>query len=142
VRLPLIRQVLILAGLAFLPAIGQALYYRGVVSWQQPPVDAAQVNLAQAKSWGDAVLWLDARSAQQFAAGHVPGALQLNEDDWNALLPQVLAAWSPERKLVVYCSQQSCNASHEIAERLRNEAGLKNVYVLQGGWEEWLRKGR
>ena len=128
-------------GLAFLPAIGQALYYRSDPAWQQPPADSAQVNVAQAKSWGAAVLWIDARPDEQFARAHVPGALQLNEDDWTALLPKVLAAWSPERKLIVYCSRQTCNASHAVAERLRHEVALENVYVLQGGWEEWEKSG-
>ena len=48
-RAILIRQVLWLMGLAFLPAIGQALYYRGNAAWEQPPVDAAQVTVGQAK---------------------------------------------------------------------------------------------
>lgn len=133
----LIRQVLWLIGLAFLPAIGQALYYRGNSAWQQPPEDSAPVTLAQTKSWGPAVLWIDARLDEQFASDHIPGAMQLNEDAWSDLLPKVLAAWSPERKLVVYCSRKTCNASHDVAERLRKEAGFKNVFVLQGGWEEW-----
>jgi rhodanese-related sulfurtransferase len=142
VRLSLARQVLLLLGFAFLPAIGQAVYYRNAASWQQPPADPAPVSAAQAKEWGGAVLWIDARPEEQFASGHVPGAMLLNEDNWNSLLPPVLAAWSPERKLVVYCSRQSCNASHAVAERLREEAGLKNVYVLPGGWEEWQKGGR
>ena len=96
-RAILIRQVVWLVGLAFLPAIGQALYYRGNAAWQQPPADAAQVTVAQAKNWDTAVLWIDARPDEQFASAHVPGAMQLNEDDWTKLLPKVLAAWSPER---------------------------------------------
>lgn len=133
----LVRQVLFLLGLAFLPAIGQALYYRGEASWHQPPVDAATVSVAEAKRWGEAVLWIDARNEEAFAKAHVPGAMRLDEDDWTALLPAVLAAWSPERKVVVYCGRETCNLSHEIAERLRHEVQLKNVYVLQGGWEAW-----
>lgn len=136
-RLALVRQLLLLIGLASLPAIGQAMYYRGRVSWEQRPADSAPVSLAQAKAWGDTVLWVDARPDEQFARGHVPGAIQLNEDRWNELLRGMLTAWSPERKVVVYCSRKSCNASHEVAERLRKEAGLTNVYVLSGGWEEW-----
>lgn len=137
-----VRQVLFLLGLAFLPAIGQAIYYRGTVSWHQPPVDSATVTVAEAKAWGATVLWVDARAEEPFAKAHVSGALRLDEDDWNVLLPTVLAAWSPERKVVVYCSRQTCNASHDIAERLRNEVGLKNIYVLQGGWEEWEKSDR
>ena len=136
----LVRQVLFLLGLAFLPAIGQALYYRGTASWQQPPVDSATVSVAVAKGWGAAVLWVDARGEEAFAKGHVPGAMHLDEDEWDTLLPALLAAWSPERKVVVYCSRETCNASHAVAERLRHEVQLKNVYVLQGGWEEWEKK--
>ena len=138
----IVRQVLFLLGIAFLPAIGQAIYYRDAVSWHQPPADSATVSLAEAKGWGAAVLWIDARNEEQFAKAHVPGAVRLEEDDWNALLPAVLAEWSPERKLVVYCSRETCNASHAVAERLRHEVELKNVYVLQGGWEEWEKSGR
>ncbi len=138
----LVRQVLFLLGIAFLPAIGQAIYYRGTASWQQPPVDSALVSVAEAKRWGTAVLWLDARDDAEFSKAHVPGAVRLDEDDWNTLLPAVLAAWSPARKVVVYCSRVTCNASHAVAERLRHEVELKNVYVLQGGWEEWKKNSR
>jgi rhodanese-related sulfurtransferase len=137
VRPSLVRQILLLLGLAFLPAIGQAIYYRNVASWHQPPVDAGLVSVAQAKGWGDTVLWVDARPEEDFARGHIPGAMLLNEDEWDAQLRTFLTAWSPERKIVVYCSAQSCNASHAVAERLRNEAGLKDVHVLEGGWEGW-----
>jgi rhodanese-related sulfurtransferase len=137
VRPSLVRQILLLLGLALLPAIGQAIYYRNVASWHQPPVDAGLVSVAQAKGWGDTVLWVDARPEEDFARGHIPGAMLLNEDEWDAQLRTFLTAWSPERKIVVYCSAQSCNASHAVAERLRNEAGLKDVHVLEGGWEGW-----
>jgi 3-mercaptopyruvate sulfurtransferase SseA len=63
----------------------------------------------------------------------------LNEDGWNELLPQFLEQWSPEKRVVVYCSAQSCNAAVEVARRLREEAGLNNIFVLQGGWEEWVK---
>jgi len=127
----------LLIGLAFLPAIGQAIYYRENVSWNEPPTDSAPVSLAVAQSWGEGVLWLDARPEADYARRHIPGALPLNEDSWDEHLRMMLTAWSPERKLVVYCSRQTCNASHEVAERLRKEVGLSNVYVLEGGWEEW-----
>ncbi|HEY3664319.1 MAG TPA: rhodanese-like domain-containing protein [Chthoniobacterales bacterium] len=136
-RPSLVRQVLLLLGLAFLPAIGQAIYFRNAASWQHPPVDSGLVSLEKAKSWGGAVIWVDARPEADFERAHIPGALLLNEDDWNAQLRTFLTAWSPERKVVVYCSALSCSASHAVAERLRNEAELKNIYVLEGGWEAW-----
>ena len=91
---------------------------------------------------------MDARPDEECARDHVPGAVSLNEDHWNELLPQFLPKWSPEKTVVVYCSAQSCNAALEVAKRLRDEAQLKDnegkncVFVLKGGWEEWLKKNR
>jgi rhodanese-related sulfurtransferase len=78
----------------------------------------------QARAWAENAMWVDARPDDEFARDHVPGALSLNEDRWNELLPQFLAVWSPEKKIVVYCSSLSCNASREVARRLRKEAQL------------------
>jgi rhodanese-related sulfurtransferase len=137
VRVSLVRQIAFLLALAFVPAIGQALWYRGRVSWQTPVRSANQVSVAEAESWKAGALWIDARPDAQFAQAHIPNALPLNEDRWNELLPAVLSAWSPEKKIVVYCSSQSCGSSREVARRLREEDGLRNVFVLEGGWEEW-----
>ena len=129
-----------LVALAFAPAIGQAIYFRDKVSWQSPIPPSESVTVAQAQAWGANAIWADARPDEEFARDHVPGAISLNEDRWNELLPQFLATWSPEKKVVVYCSSQGCNASREVARKLRTEAQLKDVFVLQGGWEEWLKR--
>jgi rhodanese-related sulfurtransferase len=142
VKSSLSRQVLLVAALALLPGLGQAIYFRDKVSWQSPVPASEMVTVAQARAWSGNAIWVDARPDNEFARDHVPGALSLNEDRWNELLPQFLAAWSQEKKVVVYCSSQSCNASREVARRLRNEAQLKNVFVLEGGWEEWHRTNR
>ena len=136
----LFSQALLLLALAFLPALGEALYLREEVSWDAPPVANDEVTIQDALAWGESLLWVDARPDAQFETEHIPGALSLNEDRWNELLPQVLTTWAPEKRIVVYCSSQSCAASHEVARRLREEAGLKNVFVLHGGWEAWQKK--
>ena len=100
------------------------------------------VTVEQARGLGDTVIWVDARPDEEFASDHVPGAILLNEDRWNELLPQFLAVWSPSKKVVVYCSSLSCNASRDVAQRLRKEAQLSDVFVLEGGWEAWLKKNR
>jgi rhodanese-related sulfurtransferase len=142
VKSSLVRQVLIVAALALVPGLGQAIYFRDRVSWQSPVPASEMVTVAQARVWGGSAIWVDARPDNEFARDHVPGALSLNEDRWSELLPQFLTVWSPEKKVVVYCSSVSCNASREVARRLRNEAQLKNVFVLEGGWEEWRRTNR
>lgn len=129
------RQILLLLSLAALPGLSQALYFRDRVSWRSPVPASELVNVTQAEALGVNALWIDARPDEQFAHGHFPNALQLNEDRWNELLPGVLAAWSPEKKVVVYCGAEECGSSRAVAQRLREEAQLKNVFVLEGGWE-------
>jgi rhodanese-related sulfurtransferase len=140
VRSSLIRQILILAALALAPGVGEAIYFRDKISWQSAILSSELVTVDRARTWGDNAIWVDARPDDEFARDHVPGALSLNEDRWNELLPQFLAVWSPEKKVIVYCSSLSCNASREVARRLRKEAQLPDVFVLKGGWEAWLKK--
>lgn len=141
-KLSLTRQALVLVALSLLPAAGEAIYFRGKISWRSAIPPSELVTVAQARAWGENVIWVDARPDEEFARDHVSGALSLNEDRWNELLPQFLAAWSPGKKVVVYCSAESCDLAREVAERLRKEAQISDVFVLEGGWEAWLKKIR
>jgi rhodanese-related sulfurtransferase len=142
VKASAVRQALLLIALAFVPAIGEAIYFRNKVSWQSRDLASEMVDLDRAQSWGASAMWVDARPDNEFEQDHVPGAIPLNEDRWNELLPAFLGQWSPDKKIIVYCSSQSCNASREVAKRLRDEAQLKDVFVLEGGWEGWLKSKR
>jgi rhodanese-related sulfurtransferase len=141
-KLSLTRQALVLAAISLVPAVGETVYFRGKISWQSPIPPSELVSVDQARTWGENVIWVDARPDAEFARDHVPGALSLNEDRWNELLPQFVAAWSPGKKVVVYCSAESCDLAREAAERLRKEAQIPDVFVLEGGWEAWLKKNR
>jgi rhodanese-related sulfurtransferase len=134
-----IAQALLLVILAMVPSLGEGFYLRGKISWSSRIPASEIVDLALVRSWGKDVMWVDARPDDQYVEDHIPGAIALNEDRWNELLPQFLSQWSPDRKVVVYCSTKSCNLAGDVARRLREEAQLKNVYVLEGGWEEWVK---
>jgi rhodanese-related sulfurtransferase len=56
------------------------------------------------------------------------------------LMDRLMDHWDADRKIVVYCSSLSCQTSHDVARRLREEATLSNVFVLQGGWEAWKKE--
>ncbi len=132
-----LRQALALLALAMLPAIATGLWHPRRPAWQSD-----EVTLAAATAWGGSVLWVDARPDADFQRGHIPGAIQLNEDRWDDLLEDFLNHWDPGRKVVVYCSSLSCATSHDVARRLREQAGIPNVFVLQGGWESWVNAHR
>ena len=132
-----LRQVTLILLLALLPAIASGVWHPRRPAWQSD-----EVTLPAALSWGDAVLWVDARPDADFTRAHIPGAVPLNEDHWDALLPALIDQWDPTRKVVVYCSSLSCQTSREVARRLRDQVNLPNVFVLQGGWEAWQKHSR
>jgi rhodanese-related sulfurtransferase len=140
VKLGAIAQAFVLVIVAAIPAIGEGIVFRHKISWQSRIPASEIVDLDLVRSWGPSVIWVDARPDNEYQQDHIPNAMSLNEDRWNELLPQFLAQWSPDKKVVVYCSTKSCNLAGDVARRLREEAQLKNVYVLEGGWEEWLKK--
>lgn len=136
-----IGQAFVLIALACLPAIGEGFYFRDKVSWESSIPASELVTVDQANAWGEGAVWIDARPDDEFAREHVPGAFSLNEDHWNELFPAFQEHWSPEKKIVVYCSAESCSLARDVAKRLREEAQLPNdIRVLQGGWEEWKKK--
>jgi rhodanese-related sulfurtransferase len=138
----LLRQSAVLVALALLPAALQALYLREKIPWQSRVAESDFVEVDTARAWGASVIWVDARPTDEFERDHVPGAVSLNEDRWGEGLSQFLATqWSPEKKIVVYCSAASCNLAEDVARRLRGEAKLPNeIRILKGGWEAWLAK--
>ena len=137
-----LRQSALLLALALLPAAVQALYLRERIPWQSRVAESDLVEVETARAWGANVIWVDARPVDEFERDHVPGAVSLNEDRWSEALPQFLANdWSPEKKIVVYCSAASCNLAEDVARRLRAEAKLPNdIRILKGGWEAWREK--
>ena len=86
----LVRQSVLILGLALLPAAGEALYLRDRVLWHSRVAESDTVAVDLARNWGSSVIWVDARPDAEFERDHVPGAILLNEDRWNELLAQFL----------------------------------------------------
>jgi rhodanese-related sulfurtransferase len=138
----LLRQGALLLVLALLPGAVQAVFLRGSIPWQSRVAESDLVTVDAAQGWGARVLWVDARPSEEFERDHIPDAVSLNEDRWGEALPEFLAKhWSPDKKIVVYCSAASCNLAEDVARRLRDEAKLPNeIFILKGGWEAWQEK--
>ena len=91
------------------------------------------------------VIWVDARTRAMFSKAHVPGALLLSEheaDFQELLLPVATVIQDAQEKLVVvYCDGKKCEASHEVAEKIRGfHPDPARVKVLHGGWAAWSGK--
>ena len=130
-----LRQLALVLALALLPALVSGAWQ---LQWRkQEPLAPGEVRLATARMWGDQVQWVDARSRAKYERTHIPGALLLNEDEWDKLVGPFLDAWDADKTLVVYCDGGSCEASQAVAERIRTELKIGGVFVLKGGWAAW-----
>ena len=78
---------------------------------------------------------LDVRPPEEYAAGHVPGAVNvpLNE------LEQYLEALSPDQEIVAYCRGPHCVLAFDAVAQLR-EKGLP-ARRLEDGYPEWKTAG-
>jgi len=96
-----------------------------------------EIALAVARAHRGPLLWIDARSDAEFARDHIPEALALDPARWETGIRAVLRAWQPGTRVIVYCRAAGCGTSRNVADRLRRDYGLTDVWVLRGGWEAW-----
>ena len=134
-----VRQALWILLVALVPAVLASAFHPKRPAWSEDVLQPGEERLATVQSWGDSVLWVDARPRKEFDAEHVPNAVLLNLEEWDQLFPAFLDRWQPNQKVVVYCSSLECHMSQEVADRLKRNS-VEPVYVLKGGGEAWKSK--
>jgi ArsR family transcriptional regulator len=84
---------------------------------------------------GGNVVVLDVRPADEYALGHVPGAINIPFRELEERMDEL----SAERQIVTYCRGPYCVVTFETVRRLR-ERGYR-VRRLQGSFPEWQASG-
>ena len=124
-----------------LAAIGTHFLHPRAPVWfeQKEPLRPDEVTPGMvAEKWRGEVLWVDARSRTAYVAGHVRGALLINEQEADQLLFEHFEVLQDNRKpIVVYCDEKGCQASRRIAAYLRERLSGMDIYVLRGRCQEW-----
>jgi len=97
------------------------------------------ISLAQAKELFDKdVIFVDARGDEYFDEGHILNAW--NSGFFMELIFNLDSLQTREDPVVLYCSDDDCGSSEELAYDLYNE-GFTTLYVFKGGWLEWTEAG-
>lgn len=97
--------------------------------------DCSDVYASQQAGEVDYVL-VDVRGEAAFAAGHVPGAINIPH---RLMTAEFMAGYPRDTLFVVYCAGPHCNGVHRAAVRL---AGLGfAVKEMLGGVTGWLDEG-
>lgn len=78
------------------------------------------------------VVIVDVRAAEDYEKGHVPGAINIPESQWNN--PQGL---SRDKQNIIYCYTITCHLAAKAALKFA-EAGYP-VMEMEGGWQVWMK---
>lgn len=122
-------------GTAQTNAVSARLRARGLQTMDRAAVEALT---REARYLQGLALILDARNAQQYRAGHVPGALQFDHYRAEQHLATVIPACLAAEVVVVYCEGGDCEDSEFAAVMLR-DAGIPNerLFIYEGGLADW-----
>jgi len=108
---------------------------RGLSGGEDAPEPVSREDLAARIAEGSVTV-LDVRPADEFAAGHIPGALNTTLAEIERIVPTL----DPAAEIVAYCRGPYCVYAHQAVAALRKH-GL-NARRLEGGLPEWREDGR
>jgi rhodanese-related sulfurtransferase len=105
---------------------------------------AADPASIEPKALGARIAWADrslvvrgGRTPEEFAAGHVPGAINIPHTELAARVAELEG--SRDRDLVVYCRT---GARAATALGVLEKSGFKRLYHLQGDYTRWNEEKR
>lgn len=107
---------------------------RGLSGGVDAPEPVSRANLALRIAAGSVTV-LDVRPVDEYAAGHIPGAINATLADLERILPSL----DPDTEIVAYCRGPYCVYAHQAVAALRRQ-GL-NARRLDGGLPEWREDG-
>jgi rhodanese-related sulfurtransferase len=77
---------------------------------------------------------VDVRAAEDFAKGHIPGAVNLPKDQWSSL-----KGLRKDKMNVLYCYSQVCHLAATAAVEFTGKG--YPIMELDGGWRWWKDDG-
>jgi rhodanese-related sulfurtransferase/DNA-binding transcriptional ArsR family regulator len=114
---------------------GVELARRALLEHEDAPVVAVGRAELLARARAGTLLILDVRPAEEFAAGHIPGARSLPVDELADRLDEV----PEDAEVVAYCRGEFCVMSHDAVQLLRRHG--RRAAVLSEGMLEWRAAG-
>jgi rhodanese-related sulfurtransferase len=100
--------------------------------------EIAREELASLIATGGPLVVVDALGPISYAAAHIPTAVNITPDRVDALAPRRIP--DLDTAVVVYCANEDCESSVEVARRLV-ELGYRDVRHYAGGKRDWTEAG-
>jgi phage shock protein E len=102
------------------------------------PASIEPKELGARIAWADrSLVVLDVRTPEEFAAGHLPGAINIPHTEMAARVAELEG--SRDSDIVVYCRTGARSAT---ALGVLGKSGFKRLYHLQGDYTRWTEEKR
>jgi rhodanese-related sulfurtransferase len=114
----------------------------GTASVQQAYVGSFIPKISERKvsrHLNSGTVFIDARYARDFEAGHLEGALSVPVDANDVKRETAMAQVAKDARIVVYCQSAGCKFAEKVAIEFMRD-GFSNVSIFKGGWREWAAK--
>lgn len=85
---------------------------------------------------------IDARREEDYKKAHIPGAINLFALAEPNEKFEIIMSLPVGKKYVIYCDGGNCDLSHQLANEFLTSFGFTNVYIYEGGWEEWIKNNQ
>jgi rhodanese-related sulfurtransferase len=105
-----------------------------------PPMTVREISMQRAMALyrAEKALFADARDANAYDRGHIKGALNLPQDEFDRWIDEFLGKTDPGVTIIAYCEGYYCPLAKNLAQMLMM-AGFEDVYYLPDGWGNWNR---
>ena len=100
---------------------------------QEVPLDQADEAIRTAD------VLIDVREADEYQAGHIPGAIHASRGVLEFRLSSTPALSARDLKVVLYCKTSGRAA---LAACAMQDMGYRNVRSIAGGYDAWLAEGQ
>ncbi len=108
---------------------------QGLAGGEEAPEPISREQLAVRLDEGSVTV-IDVRPADEYVAGHIPGALNATLAELDQILPSLV----PDKEIIAYCRGPYSVYAHQAVAALR-KLGLQ-ARRLEGGLPEWREDGR
>jgi rhodanese-related sulfurtransferase len=142
-----LRELLAISSIA-LAAAGGTLWLKGPpqrrLACEPSTLKPGEVCLEQI-STTEKILWVDARPRKDWGKNGLPGAVLWNLDpaeDMQAFEADIASRIVETPRVIVYCGDENCGISTQVAERIRALGMGAEVSALRGGWRALDEAGR
>ncbi len=135
---------------AFLIGIGVNLVSPRSIPWiYRPPTEVVTPELRipltdekKAREFIDdgQTVFVDTREEQDYADGHVRGALSLPEPEKEQRFPEIQHLLSAEGRIILYCSGPDCDMAEKVA-KFMGQLGYRNLMIMSSGFPAWKKAG-